>query len=106
MPYSPSRRPATARAPPSTTHESLDETGRVFVIDELPAVEAHERVAGDAVAPAVERSLKTGARYRVVKVFYQPAELSRRLAAIGWKPSVDPVRWRFFYATASRPRPG
>jgi demethylmenaquinone methyltransferase/2-methoxy-6-polyprenyl-1,4-benzoquinol methylase len=82
--------------------ECLDETGRVFFIDELPAVEAHERVIPDAVAPAAERPLSSGARYRIVKVFYPPAELRRRLAALGWKVSVQPVGWRFFYATASR----
>ena len=82
--------------------ECLDETGRVFLIDELPSVEAHERVIPDALAPVVERPLRSGARYRVVKVFYQPAELSRRLATLGWKISAHPVGWRFFYATGSR----
>jgi demethylmenaquinone methyltransferase/2-methoxy-6-polyprenyl-1,4-benzoquinol methylase len=82
--------------------ECLDETGRVFLIDELPTAEAHEQVIPDAAAPAVERPLRSGARYRVVKVFYQPAELSRRLAALGWKTSAHPVGWRLFYATASR----
>lgn len=82
--------------------ECLDETGRVFLIDELPSVEAHEHVIPDAVAPAVERPLGSGARYRVVKVFYQPAELTRRLATLGWTISVHSVGWRFFYATASR----
>lgn len=86
--------------------ECLDEAGRVFFIDELPAVEAHEHVIPDAVVPVVERPLRSGARYRIVKVFYQPAELSRRLAALGWKTSVHPVGWRFFYATACQALPG
>jgi SAM-dependent methyltransferase len=82
--------------------ECLGETGRVFFIDELPAVEAHEQVVSDAAAPAVERSLRSGARFRIVKVFYTPDELRRRLAALGWAISVRSVGWRFFYATASR----
>lgn len=85
--------------------ECLDATGRAFFIDELPAVKAHEQVIPDAVAPAVYRPLRSGARYHVVKVFYQPAELRRRLAALGWKISVHPVGWRLFYATASRALP-
>ena len=74
----------------------------MFLIDELPSVEAHEQVIPDAVAPVVERPLRSGARYRVVKGFHRPAELSRRLAALGWTISAHPVGWRFFYATASR----
>jgi SAM-dependent methyltransferase len=45
----------------------LGEQGRVFVIDELPAVAAHERVIASAPAPSVERELETGARYRTVR---------------------------------------
>jgi demethylmenaquinone methyltransferase/2-methoxy-6-polyprenyl-1,4-benzoquinol methylase len=82
--------------------ECLDGTGRVFFIDELPAVEALEQVVPDAVAPAVERSLRNGARYRIVKVFYPPGELTERLAALGWTISIHPVGWRFFYAIAFR----
>jgi trans-aconitate methyltransferase len=82
--------------------ECLNPTGRVFFIDELPAVEAHEQVIAGAVAPAVERPLNSGERYRTVKVFYEPGELEARLAALGWKISVHPVGWRFFYATGSR----
>jgi hypothetical protein len=54
------------------------------------------------VTPAVERQLRSGARYRTVKVFYQPDELEERLTALGWKISVHPVGWRFFYATGHR----
>jgi SAM-dependent methyltransferase len=82
--------------------ECLDENGRVFFIDELPAVQAHEQVIPGSVAPAVERPLESGARYRTVKVFYEPDELEDRLAALGWKISVHPVGWRFFYATGHR----
>lgn len=78
--------------------ECLDQTGRVFFIDELPAVGAHEQVIPGAVAPSVERRLTNGARYRTVKVFYQPDELAERLTALGWKITVHPVGWRFFQA--------
>jgi trans-aconitate methyltransferase len=80
----------------------LNGQGRVFVIDELPAVAAHERVIADAPAPSVERELETGTRYRTVKTFYAPATLNARLAALGWKVKIRTVGWRYFYATARR----
>ena len=79
--------------------DCLAETGRVFFIDELPAVEAHEQVIPGAAAPTVERPLLSGARYRTVKVFYPPDELEERLTALGWKITVHPVGWRFFWAS-------
>jgi demethylmenaquinone methyltransferase/2-methoxy-6-polyprenyl-1,4-benzoquinol methylase len=76
----------------------LTPDGRVFAIDELPAAAAGERPLEDAPAPAVERVLTSGARHRTVKVFYEPEELTRRLAALGWRVEVRTVGWRFFYA--------
>jgi hypothetical protein len=80
----------------------LADYGRVFVIDELPAVAGHEQPLSDTVAPAVERQLTTGARFRTVKVFYEPQQLAEQLAALGWTAEVRPVSWRFYYATATR----
>jgi demethylmenaquinone methyltransferase/2-methoxy-6-polyprenyl-1,4-benzoquinol methylase len=85
--------------------DCLNANGRVFVIDELPAMAAHERTLPGAVAPAVERSLSNGARFRAVKVFYEPTELRRRLAALGWQVQIHTVGWRFFYATGFRAEP-
>lgn len=82
--------------------DCLGEAGRVFMIDELPAVRAHEQVIPGAAAPAVERPLNSGARYRTVKVFYEPNELRERLAALGWHTIIHQVGWRFFYATSKR----
>ena len=80
----------------------LDETGRVFFIDELPATGAHEQTVPGAPAPTVERTLTNGDRYRTVKIFYEPGELEERLAALGWRISVRRVGWRFFYASGLR----
>lgn len=80
----------------------LNDRGRVFVIDELPAVAPHERSIADAPAPAVERRLTTGAVYRTVKVLYEPDTLRARLAELGWDVEIRTVGWRFFYAAASR----
>ena len=80
----------------------LDDDGRVFLIDDLPAVAAHEQLIADAPAPAVARRLMTGARYRTVKVFYEPDTLKARLVELGWDVDIRTVGWRFFWAAASR----
>ena len=79
----------------------LNPDGRVFFIDELPAVAAHEQLLVNNAAPAVERRLTTGERYRAVKVFYDPAELSLRLAELGWQVELETVGWRFYCGSAS-----
>jgi demethylmenaquinone methyltransferase/2-methoxy-6-polyprenyl-1,4-benzoquinol methylase len=80
----------------------LNDGGRVFVIDELPAVATHEQPIADAPAPAVERRLTTGARYRTVKAFHAPDALKARLAKLGWEAEIRTVGWRFFHAAARR----
>ena len=65
-------------------------------------MEAHEQVIPGAVAPTVARSLRNGASYRTVKVFYEPDELEKQMAALGWSITVHPVGWRFFYAEGAR----
>ena len=82
--------------------DCLRENGRVFCIDELPAVAAHERWIPDALAPVVERSLTSGTRYRAIKVLHDPAELDARLSHLGWQANFRTVGWRFFYATVRR----
>lgn len=78
----------------------LNDTGRVFVIDELPAVDATERRAPGTAAPAVERPLRSGERRRIIKVFYEPLELRERLVRLDWEVEIRTVGWRFFYAIA------
>lgn len=88
----------------SRVGKALVENGRVFVIDELPAVEAIEDRIANAPAPAVRRRLRGGATYRAVKVLYEPAELERRLAELSWRLHATKVDWRVFYAIAARER--
>jgi demethylmenaquinone methyltransferase/2-methoxy-6-polyprenyl-1,4-benzoquinol methylase len=84
--------------------DCLTENGRVFFIDELPAVAAHERWVAGTSTPAVERPLTTGASYRAVKVLHDPSELRRRLSGLGWQAEVHTVGRRFFYAIAGLSR--
>ena len=63
---------------------------------------AHEQLITGAPAPAVERRLMTGARYRTVKVFYETDTLKARLIELGWDVDIGTVGWRFYWAAASR----
>jgi trans-aconitate methyltransferase len=82
---------------------SLTPHGRVFVIDESPAVAEVEHLAASEPAPAVHREVHgSGERYRAVKVLYAPAELQSRLSGLGWEAEIRTVGWRFFYATLRR----
>jgi SAM-dependent methyltransferase len=82
-------------------HDCLTDSGRVFLIDELPAVAREEQLVPGGVAPTVERPLGSGAA-RVVKVFYEPRALRDTLSELGWQMDVQTVGWRFFYATGAR----
>jgi SAM-dependent methyltransferase len=83
--------------------DCLKPGGRVFAIDELPAVAAVEHPAADQPAPAVHREVADGQVFRAVKVLYAPDELRARLEALGWTADVTTVGWRFFAASISFP---
>jgi hypothetical protein len=66
-----------------------------------------EQAIPNAVAPAVERQLTTGERFRTIKVFYEPRLLVAKLAALGrqcagprfgWLPN----EWRCVSSPVSR----
>lgn len=82
--------------------DCLKPGGRVFVIDELPAVAAVEHPAAGQPAPAVRREVAGGLAFRAVKVFYAPDELRVRLEALGWRADVRTVGWRFYSASLRR----
>lgn len=84
----------------SRVDAALADDGRVFLIDELPAVGAIEDRIGDTAA--VRRRLESGHSYRAVKVLYEPTELEHLLGDLGWQARATKVSWRLFYATAVR----
>jgi SAM-dependent methyltransferase len=90
----------------ATVGDCLRPGGRVFLIDELPAVSAREEALPRAVAPAVARPLLDGTRHRAVKVFYRPEELCARLAQLGWAFEAAAVSDELFYAHGARARAG
>jgi hypothetical protein len=74
--------------------------GRAFVVDEA----AHGLWQEDWVdreAGIVRRALSDGRVHRAVKVLWQPEDLERRLAELGWVASVTP-EGPFYWGTARR----
>jgi SAM-dependent methyltransferase len=53
---------------------------------------------GDAV---VTRRLNDGREFRIVKLFYEPVDLSERLRRIGWNAALDCTANYFIYGSAS-----
>jgi demethylmenaquinone methyltransferase/2-methoxy-6-polyprenyl-1,4-benzoquinol methylase len=88
--------------------DMLADDGTVVLVDESPhQIWAEEAAAPDALddldAPAgtvhrevVIRTLNDGRRFRIVKVLWDPAQLTARLAELGWEASftrADPFFW-------------
>jgi len=75
--------------------------GRVFFVDSLlePSSMAidHERPSDAGV---VRRKLNDGRTFTIVKQFYDPAGLQRRLSALGWRADVRSTGTYFLYGTA------
>jgi demethylmenaquinone methyltransferase/2-methoxy-6-polyprenyl-1,4-benzoquinol methylase len=83
---------------------ALKPGGRVLFID---SARTERSTAADHVLPAagdetMSRRLDDGREFQIVKRFYEPAELERRLAGLGWRASVEATPEFFIYGTASR----
>jgi SAM-dependent methyltransferase len=48
-----------------------------------------EPITAGAAGPIVERRLRDGTVHRIVKVFHEPGELSRRLTELGWSADIE-----------------
>jgi ubiquinone/menaquinone biosynthesis C-methylase UbiE len=64
--------------------------GRVFFVDSLgpETPDEKERPARDPHDYTTTRQVEDGREFRIVKVFYNPAALERRLTDLGWRLSV------------------
>jgi 2-polyprenyl-3-methyl-5-hydroxy-6-metoxy-1,4-benzoquinol methylase len=74
----------------------LGPDGRAFVIDESRHGEWEEEPADDPGGETVYRTLSDGRRFRIVKVLWDPDELTERLLGLGWRARltrVDPLYW-------------
>ena len=76
--------------------------GRVFFVDSLPTPLSTARdhrlaAAGEVVT---ERKLNDGRSFHIFKVFYDPAELGRRLRALGFRAKVRSTDEFFLFGQA------
>jgi demethylmenaquinone methyltransferase/2-methoxy-6-polyprenyl-1,4-benzoquinol methylase len=83
--------------------DALKPGGRAFFVDSLRtelSTATDHRLAeeGDVVT---ERMLNDGRRFHIYKVFYEPAELARKLEALGWRADVRRTESFFIYGEAS-----
>jgi SAM-dependent methyltransferase len=89
--------------------KALTPDGRFFFIDELKDAwrnEEHlrEDFVHDPSVPIVRRPLLDGRTFNVVKVFWDPDELEKRLSELGWSIKVH-AAGPFFCAEALDPPP-
>jgi trans-aconitate methyltransferase len=59
-------------------------------------------MGADQATPAVWRRLRDGSEHRVVKVYYSPAELTARLAELGWSAEIRETSTPLLVGTARR----
>lgn len=73
-----------------TVRAALRPGGRVFFLDSLRAETATDTGGRlpDTGSTVAERRLADGRAFRIVKVFYDPAELPARLRELGWEVEV------------------
>jgi demethylmenaquinone methyltransferase/2-methoxy-6-polyprenyl-1,4-benzoquinol methylase len=79
---------------------SLKPKGRVFFIDSLleQASTARDHAPLDQ-SGLVARRLNDGREYKIVKIFYEPASLERRLSSLGWSGWIRSSGQFFLYGS-------
>jgi len=81
----------------SLVRDSLAPGGSVFFVDNARNGGTHTFPATDAEDFVVERELNDQRRFKIVKLFYEPAELESRLSTLGWSGGVHPTGEFFLY---------
>ena len=78
--------------------------GRVFFIDSRyePTSTAVDHPLNEPGEVTVKRRLEDGSEWRVVKLFYEPIELTDRLADLGWRVHVRGTPHHFIYGSGQR----
>jgi ubiquinone/menaquinone biosynthesis C-methylase UbiE len=83
-----------------TLRSALAIEGRVLFVDTGPKEARFERFVPGPGIPMVERQLRHGTTYKVVKMLYDPTDLTQRLAAIGWTAEIRGVGETLFAGSA------
>jgi len=83
---------------------ALTPDGTVFFIDSAytPNSTARDHELGTRSDGTETRRLNDGSEYTVVKIFYEPAALQRRVATLGWRGTVQTSGEFFIYAELRR----
>jgi demethylmenaquinone methyltransferase/2-methoxy-6-polyprenyl-1,4-benzoquinol methylase len=87
----------------SLVQAALAPGGRVFFVDSLYSPQGtaiDQRLEGEQ-ATTLMRRLNDGREFRIVKVYYQPAELQERLRFVGWEVRVSATPTFFLYGEGS-----
>jgi SAM-dependent methyltransferase len=74
--------------------------GRVFFADD--GYRTPDELIEGPESSTIQRRTPDGTAYRIVKVAHEPAELERRLRALGWDITVTPTAGPFFWGAGSR----
>jgi SAM-dependent methyltransferase len=87
-----------------TIREALVPSGRVFFVDELEDAWRYEDIfredfADSPAVPVVRRSVRDGSAFRIVKVFWNPEDLSSALHSLEWEAEIS-TAGPFFWGTA------
>jgi SAM-dependent methyltransferase len=79
---------------------ALKDGGRVFFVDSLleqsSTARDHDELNRSGSA---KRRLNDGREFRIVKIFYEPTDLERRLSALGWRGWVRSTGTFFVYGS-------
>jgi demethylmenaquinone methyltransferase/2-methoxy-6-polyprenyl-1,4-benzoquinol methylase len=74
--------------------------GRAGFVDENERGRVYEAAHSNLGVPTARRTLSDGRAFDIIKVFWNPAALERRLQELGWWADVEPVGETFFYGVA------
>lgn len=80
--------------------DCLKPRGRVFFVDDSHR-SPEELVEGES-STTIRRRLNDGRTHRIVKVAHRPADLERRLAALGWAVQVTATSGPLYWGSGAR----
>ena len=77
--------------------------GRAYFVDSsyTETSTARDHQLEGPTATTLTRRLNAGQEYRIVKVFYEPAELTARLATLDWRSDIQATPTYFLYGDAA-----
>ncbi len=87
-----------------TVDQALADDGRLFFIDSrhVESSTATDHRLAAATSQVQERRLNDGRTYQIVKIFYEPTQLTADLAKLGWSINVATTERYFLYGMGRR----